>query len=271
MIVEFAGLCSFFVLVILVQNTVSRRTKLRLLDLNQQYSAAKAALHEAMPSRENAHGSLVVSGAIEQSSGPVDGMLWTAAVEGESLLVLVVDPDGDGVDAAAVGLHVARSFEARRAERTGATPTLDEELRAIGAAAAAIPLARPVGALLLRVDVRSGAYEALCGSMAQLRTTNGQNVDAPELRPADGGPCEGILGPVLSATGTLAPGGLLLGVCTDPSKVDVKSFADSVARYVVRSAEARPAHDAAIWARGKTSALADRDIGVVVVGRGRRL
>lgn len=263
---KFTGLCSFFVALILVQNTVSRRTKLRLLDLKQKYAAAKAALHEAMPIKDVTCGPLVARGAVNQSSGSVDGMLWTAADESDSLLVLVIDSDGEGVDAAAVTLHVARSFEERRARKIRAS--LDEELGALGAAAAGIPLTRPVGALLLRVDARSGAYEALSGGMAQLRTAKAQAMEAPELRPLERDVPEGALGPLFSASGMLEPGCTLLGVCADWSRVDPRSFADGVAKYVVRTQEDPvPAHDAATWARGKASALAERDIAIVMVHR----
>jgi hypothetical protein len=264
--IKFAGLCTFFVALILVQNTVSRRTKLRLLDLKRKYSAAKAALHEAMPAKDVTSGALRVSAAVEQSIGPVDGMLWSAVDEGDSLLVLVIDPDGEGVDAAAVALHVGRTFEARHAQ--GIRTSLDEELRAVGAAASGIPLTRPVGALLLRVDARTGAYEAVSSSLAQLRVLRGGAVESPSPKPIAGDAPEGVLGPLFSASGSLPPGSSILGICADWSRVDAETFADGVATYASRTPEAVAAtHDAAIWARGKASALAERDIAIVVVGR----
>jgi len=143
---KFAGLVVFFVGLILVQNTVSRRNKLRLLDLEERYGAAKRALRDAMPRDEVRCGALLANGHVQQAKGPVDGMVWSAADEGESVLAVVIDPDGDGIDAAAVGLHVVRAFNARR--KDGARPTLDDELRALGEAALSIPLTRPVGVAL---------------------------------------------------------------------------------------------------------------------------
>jgi len=267
---KFAGLCSFFVALILVQNTVSRRTKLRLLDLNARNAAAKGALRDAMPAKDvpGGGGALSACGAVEQARGPVDGMTWGAADEGGSLLVLVIDPDGDGVDAAAVGLHVMRTFRSRRHDAP--SPALDDELRAIGDAATGIPLTRPLGVALLRIDGRTGAFEALCGEFAQLRVVGGENVQAPELKPGGVEAPEGVLGPLSRVAGVLEPGRSVVVVCADASKVDANGFADGVVRYVARTHEAGavvPVQDAAIWARGKTAALVDSDIAVVAVSR----
>lgn len=265
---KFAGLCTFFVALILVQNIVSRRNKLRLLDLNAKNAAAKTALREVMPEKDIRCGGLLVSGAIEQSRGPVDGMLWSAADEGDSLLVLVIDPDGDGVDAAAVALHVMRTFRGRRQDQ--AKPTLDDELSAIGQAASGIPLTRPLGALLLRVDSKTGAYDALMGDFGQLRVVAAGSVQAPERQPAAFDAPEGILGPIARSSGVLEPGTLLVAVCADASRVEAGSFCDGIARYLARTHEASsvvPAQDAATWGRGKTAALADSDIAVVAVSR----
>jgi hypothetical protein len=267
--IKFAGLCSFFVALILVQNTVSRRTKIRLLDLNARNAAAKGALREAMPAKDVAvAGGLSACGAIDQARGPVDGMMWTAADEGGSLLVLVIDPDGDGVDAAAVGLHVVRTFRSRRHDAPG--PHLDDELRAIGDAATGIPLTRPLGVVLLRVDARTGAYEALCGDFAQLRVVGRDAVEIPPPSPEGAVVPEGVLGPVTRVSGVLERGQSVVAVCADASKVDATGFADGVARYIARTHEAGvvvPVQDAAIWARGKTATLADSDIAVVAVSR----
>jgi hypothetical protein len=264
---KFGGLCSFFVALILVQNIVSRRQKLWRLDLQAKYAAAKTALREAMPQKAVRSGGLVASGAIDQSRGPVDGMVWGAADEGDSLLVLVIDPDGDGVDAAAVGLHVARVFLGRR--RGEAKPPLDDELRALGEAAAGIPLTRPLGAMLLRVE-RTGAYVALCGSISQLRVVGGEAPGAPELRPNEGGAPEGIVGPLFRASGTLAAGTSIVAIVADTSKVDARALGDGVGKYLARThepGEAVAVQDAAIWARGRNAALVDCDLAIVAVSR----
>jgi hypothetical protein len=266
--VKFAALCSFFVALILVQNVVSRRNKLWQLDLQARYADAKRALREAMPADDIRCGALSANGAVHQARGSVDGMVWSAADEGGSLLVLVVDPDGDGVDAAAVGLHVSRVFLARR--REGIAVGLDEELRALGEAAAGIPLTRPLDALLVRVDARSGAYAALGGPIVQLRVVGGVTFEAPELRPSDGEAPGGIVGPLFRASGVLEPGTSIVAVLSDTSRVDPRAFGDAIARFLSRAQEPGKAiavDDAATWARGRTAPLAESDIAVVAVTR----
>jgi hypothetical protein len=265
---KFSGLCCFFVALIFVQNTSSRRTKLRLLELNATYAAAKSALRESMPADDVRCGDLVACGAIDQSRGPVDGVLWCAADEGKSLLVLVVDPDGEGVDAAAVALHVARTFHSRR--QSAAEPTLEDELQALGEAARGIPLTRPLGVLLVRVAKGTGAYRAMCGPPARLRVVGDGGVGIPELRPSQGDLPAGVLGPLACASGILEPGTSLVAIYADTSKVDPETFCNGVAKYVARTHEAGkvvPIEDAAVWARGRTAALAGTDIAIVAVSR----
>jgi len=265
---KFAGICSFFVALILVQNIVSRRNRLRLLDLEATYATAKRALRDAMPGADVRSGDLVASGSVDQASGPIDGMVWCAADEGGSVLVMVVDPDGEGIDAASVGLHVVRRFMERR--HAGARPSLDEELAALGLAAGEIPRTRPLGALLLRVDAGTGAYEALGGSLAHLRVVGGAAPESPVLRASDEALPEGIVGPLRRASGVLGPGASVVAICADAARLDEAAFADGVARYVARTHEpgvAVPTQDAAIWTRGRAAALAERDIGVVAVSR----
>lgn len=265
---KFAGLVTFFVGLILVQNVVSRRNKLRLLNQQTKFAAAKAALREAMPAGEVKTGNLVASGAVDQARGPIDGMLWCAAEDDGALLVLVIDPDGDGIDAAVVGLHVSRRFLQRRAETR---VPLGDELRALGDAACEIPLTRPLAALLVRVDAKTGAYEALGGTMAQLRVVGGPTVAVPSFVSAEGEVPDGVVGPLRTSSGVLAPGTSLVAMCTDEEKLDGSRFADGIAAYLRRTHEAGRAvatEDAAIWARGKNGALADCDIGVVAVARG---
>ena len=79
---KFAGICSFFIALILVQNIVSRRNRLRLLDLEATYATAKRALRDAMPGADVRSGDLVASGSIDQASGPIDGMVWVPPTRG---------------------------------------------------------------------------------------------------------------------------------------------------------------------------------------------
>jgi hypothetical protein len=264
--IKFGGLCSFFVALILVQSTLSRRIKLRLLDLGTKHAAAKQALRDAMPEENVCCGGLVACGAIEQARGRLDGVLWSAADEGTSLLAVAIDPDGDGVEAAAVSLYVVQTFLRRRGDLP--KPTFEDELSALGRAANGIPLTRPLGILLLRVDSRTGTYRALCGNFAQLRIVGGGTVEALELRPSEAGVPEGILGPLFDVRGVLDPGRSLVAVCADNSKIDSQTLSDGVARYLARTHEhgkTIPVWDAATWARGRTAT--DSDIAIVAVSR----
>ncbi len=266
--VEFGVLCAFFIGLLLFQNIVSRRNKLWLLDLQERYAAAKKALREAMPAGERRAGSLVVSGAVDQAKGPVDGLVWEVVEDASSLLVLVVDPDGDGVDAAAVGLHVARAFQNRRREE--GDHSLEEEMRALGAAAAEIPLTRPLAAVLIRLESRTGEYRMLAGPLAQVRILGGSALQAPELVPNGAAVPAGIVGPLFSASGVLEKGRSLVALCSDPTKGDPKAFADAVGSYALRTHEAGkvvPVLDTVIWARGKNFALVQNDIGLIAVSR----
>ncbi|MGH7439038.1 MAG: hypothetical protein ACRENE_25395 [Polyangiaceae bacterium] len=265
--VKFGGICSFFVILILLQNSVSRRTKLRLLDLGAKNSAAKTALREAMPEGEVRSGTTVACGAVDQASASLDGMLWTAADEGDSLLVLVVDPDGDGVDAAAVALYAARTFQRRRAE--GGRPSLDDELRALGEGVSGIPLTRPLRVLLLRVDSRTGAFDALCGGIVPMRVLGRDGGAALPMESVELEAPAGILAPLQRASGVLEASRPLLAVCVDPAKVDASYVCESVARYLQREGGAgglaMALGDAATWARGRTAAKSE--IAVVAISR----
>jgi hypothetical protein len=155
----------FFVALILLQNISGRRDKLRLLDVGRRYAVAKQALHDAMQKEPvtlvTETGQLSVHGLIEQARESVDGMVWDAAERSGVIDLLIADPDGDGIDAAAIGLHILRTFRSR--QQSGVPVKLDEDVRALGAATRDIPLTRPIGILRLRI-LASGEVEALLGS-----------------------------------------------------------------------------------------------------------
>ena len=54
----------------------------------------------------------MISGALAQARGCVDGMVWDVAQVDSRSYILIVDPDGDGIDAAAIGLYVLSCFVA---------------------------------------------------------------------------------------------------------------------------------------------------------------
>jgi hypothetical protein len=275
------GMIAFFVGLSLVQNIIGRRDKLRLLDLEVRYTGAKRALRAAFPSGPVAAGELSAYGAIEQAKGCVDGLVFDLSARNGVLEVFVIDPDGDGIDAAAVGLHELRTIRARRqALPTGEpSPPIVEEILALGAATHGIPLARPIAILLLRVEP-SGNFTAVMSDFANLHLLDGSTSTAVPTQPLtaelptgmpDGVP-DGVIGPLHRCGGTIPQGAMLLCACADPTANDVHIDSDALAKYLLRSrVRVNPsipsAEDAAIWARGKNSSLGEKDIAVVLIRR----
>lgn len=261
------GLVVFFVGLLLVQNLMSRRDKLRLLDLETRYGGAKKSLRDAMPPKPVTSGELTAHGTIDQAKGPVDGMVWDASAKDGALEVLIVDPDGDGIDAASVGLHMLRVFRQRR--ESGIHVSLDEEVVALGAATEDIPLTRPIGVLLLRVAA-DGSFESLQNEFADLQLLMGkERKDLPATRDEGDAP-DGLVGPLARSQGTLPKGGLLLA--THAGKGGKQSHLDARAlgAFLLRirdAGEPLDVPDAATWARGKSPTLAENDIAVVAVER----
>lgn len=249
------GMVVFFVGLILVQNVVARRDKLRLLDLEARYAAAKKALRDAFgtPVRD---GDLRAAGAIDQAPGAVDGMAIDLSTR-DGVELALVDPDGDGVDAAAVALHALKTL---RADRSG---TLLERATRVGAAVLSIPLSRPVGILLVRV-AKDGTIEGIASPIGDLRAGS-------ELRREDlASTPEGIVGPLHTLAGTLKPGARLIGAFGHGGDRRHRGLSiDEVEAFIARSPGELEAvvADAAIWARGRASAMADHDLAVLAVAR----
>lgn len=285
------GMVLFFVALILVQNVLSRRDKLRLLDIERRYAHAKEVLRAALPRTaiEVPELGLTIRGALEQARGAVDGLVWDARVEAGATTLLLVDPDGDGIDAAAIALHILRVFRGRGAstnkESDAASATdpehgLLEEFAALGAATHDIPLTRPIGVLLLRV-VAGGRFAGLASRIAALHIVPGEGASLARvpLQTQEGAVPDGIVGPITTFGGELASGSALLCACAGKGRRDALIDGESLARYILRTrARAAPGadsppgsplavEDAAIWARGKNSALIDNDIAVITIQR----
>ena len=254
------GMVVFFVGLILVQNIVSRRDKLRLLDLEARYGRAKEALRNAF-AEARVEGPLRFAAAIDQAPGAVDGMAWDGAPVDDGVELALIDPDGDGIDAAAVALHALRTIRARRGEARG---TLLEELAALGQAVLSIPLTRPVGVLLARIH-DDGRVEAIASPIGELRVLSG-TLERSELT----GTPEGVIGPLHSITGELAPGALMVGAFGHGGERGIR--VDEVAKFVER-AHANgidvAVADAVTWARGRAKSLSERDFAVLAVSRER--
>jgi len=263
------GMVLFFVALILMQNLSSRREKLQLLNLETRYKQAKQALRDALVETTEAAG-LTASGALEQSSGSVDGQLYVLHSGPGGLSALLVDPDGEGIEAAALALQVRQCFLKRRAD--GPLTDLVAEVAALGDVATQIPLSRPLGLLLVHV-FPSGAVSGVVGPVGGARLLRSgavaavgplQTVETPK----------GLVGPISRFAGTLAAGETLLlasaGLADDERRTTLDL--EALAGFVVRSMGGQPLRadamaDAASWARGRSSALAAHDITLVAISR----
>ncbi len=285
----------FFVALIVFQNVVGRRDKLRLLDLEQRYARAKSALRAALPVQplQALSGTdLQVLCALDQARGHVDGLVWDIADDGQALWLLAVDPDGDGIDAAAIGLHVLATFRKRR--QAGMPLDLEREIRALGAATREIPLTRPIGVLLVRVEhsgaffglhsefvrlcladlqagVRSSATKAVQGELAFTDEQSSSERDATESRDEASLPYSpvGVVGPLFRVEGTLAQGETLICAAVGRGERQARIDVDAIARYMIRSrgAAGLRIEDVATWARGKHVGLAENDLLILTVQR----
>jgi hypothetical protein len=265
-----AGMVLFFVTLILVQSVLSRRDKLRLLELEGAQRQAREALADALPPPLDLPGCRV-TGALRQAEGPVDGMRWDARAGDTWIEVLVVDPDGEGVPAAAAALQVQRTFRAR-AEAGVARSDLLEEVTALGEAAQRIPLSRPVGLVLLRVELESGVLRAVSSPLGGLRSV-AEGVARLNECPLEEVPA-GVVGPLRELSGALPAQGLLCAVFAGLTRRDAaqrERWADAVADYLLRRRRGAGARseelcqDAATWARGRSTRLTQSDVLVLTL------
>jgi hypothetical protein len=265
------GMVVFFVGLILIQNIMSRREKLRLFELEERQRAAKQALREALPAGTGDtidFGTLTVAGGLLQSEGIVDGVAWDLLAPGESgapgeLSILVVDPDGEGVSAVATSLHVLRTFRQLRA--AGSPRDAMAELTTLGQAALTIPLTRPLHLWLLRLDLGSGAIQGVCSPLggpwvlrprtAESDPARAELTETPLCSEAETPP--GLVGPLFHFSGELPPGGLLCGLFTGVGRPD-KRAADghALAEHLSRARRGRTelgamAAAACSWARSR--------------------
>lgn len=265
------GMVVFFVGLILVQNVLSRRDKLRLLALEERQAQAKHAILEALPGPLRAP-PLHVSAGLLQAEGPVDGVVYALHADEDELAALVVDPDGEGIPAAATALHLLNEFHARRAG--GGALVLEDELRALGAAALRIPLSRPVGLCLLVVQRESGLLRGVSGPLGGCRLIGEAGVTRLEEAPLAADAPPGIIGPLRALAGQLQPGVMLATVFAGLTRRDrgaSDAWSDAVADYLRRRRSDRRrepeelASDAAAWARGRSAGLTESDVLVLLI------
>ncbi len=269
------GMVVFFLALILVQNISSRRDKLRLLDVGRRYAAAKQALHDAMETElvdvTSSRSVLFAHGLVDQARESVDGVVWDALAHEGELEVLLADPDGDGIDAAAIGLHILRTFRIAAGEKKR---SLDEEVVRLGAATRDIPLTRPIGVLRLRINP-SGDFEAIREEAISLWIWNPR--DKNPLHPVGGEPVatplpDGIIGPLWRSQGSVPLGATLL--CLGSGKgvqsqllIDAEALAKQLQQHPVRLREEGALDGLVDFLRRRNPRLADNDIAALGIQR----
>jgi hypothetical protein len=93
------GITVFFIALILVQNMLSRRAKLRLMDLEAALSAARKAIRASAPEPPAYEGGELAVGFAQADR--LGGTVYDLSARGDgSLELLVAVPEGSGVDAA---------------------------------------------------------------------------------------------------------------------------------------------------------------------------
>ena len=171
----------FFVCLILVQNVLSRRAKLRLLDLEAALSAARAAIRSSTPETP-----LYGAGELGVAFAQADRLGGTVydlhARDDGSIDLMLAVPSGTGVDAAFASIVLRDLYR-----RQGRALEPAERITALLADYAASPLSRDVEILCAHLD-RDGLVR---GVLAGLR--------APVLIDAAGAVHDVALGDPLAA------------------------------------------------------------------------
>jgi hypothetical protein len=150
----------FFVCLILVQNVLSRRAKLRLLDLEAALSAARAAIRSSTPETP-LYGAAELGVAFAQADRLGGTVYDLHARDDGSVDLLLAVPAGTGVDAAFASIVLRDLYR-----RQGRALEPGERVAALLADYAASPLSRDVEVLCAHLD-RDGVVR---GVLAGLRS-----------------------------------------------------------------------------------------------------
>jgi hypothetical protein len=259
-----AGVVLFFIALIVFRTVGARREKLRLIELEERYSAARLSLSAALP-HSKTRGAITVAGALDQSTRAVDGVVFDVARVEDGLEVLLADPPGTGLDAAAVSLHVRAMYEHRRDEDRSVS--LEEEVQGLADAARKIPGARErkLAMGVVRISESGDVRGLACGAGFFCIV----NEVAGRVRPIDEDLClrtfEGVAGPFRQVAATLRSGETLVIASGGTTDLD----AHAVARRLVESTGPRSAaarsRELAEWARARHPKMAHRDIAIILV------
>lgn len=191
----------FFVALILVQNILSRRGKLRLIQLEAALAAARGAIKNALPSAPEVPG-FDVGVALVQADG-VGGTIWdtrkTASGETE---ILIASPEGSGVDAAFASVVLRDLY--RELIREGRLPDDPAGIATtLVTAYEASPLGRAMELAIVRLAPNRKVYGVAAGIAAPRPIGDGP---PPTLSDTDGSNSPRLRSALHTFDGTLATG-----------------------------------------------------------------
>ena len=262
-LVKGAAVTLFFVVLIIVQNVMARRAKLRLYAIEAALSAARRAIREALPTPPA--GARTLTLALAQAENLGGTVYDLRALDGELELVIAV-PEGSGVDAAFASVSLRDQYRSVIGEREDA-PEPEVLAQLILRAYETAPLGRKVALAILRVRDDGQARGVVAGLHAPAR------VDASGVHFADCAEPLGFTSSRLSAplrTFTLDGTGAKLVFFDDgaPEASDrrigarqaITHFAQSVAHHDDRTA----ADNTVAWAKKQARGTAD-DVLLAVV------
>lgn len=194
----------FFVALILVQNVLSRRAKLRLLDLEAALAAARAAIRASTPDTP-AYGPGELGVAFAQADR-LGGTVYDLAARADgSIDLLLAVPAGTGVDAAFASV-VLRDLYRRQ------DPSLSPAERAAALLAGydEAPLARAVELLLLRLGADGRVDGVIAGLRAPTLVDDGGALHPVPLGAPQAVAARRLAGPLRPFHCSLADGALVL-------------------------------------------------------------
>lgn len=163
----------FFVGLILIQNILQRRAKLRLLDLEAALKAAREAVRVEVPPAPPAFGEVGV--ALQQADRVAGTMYDQRALADDRVEVVVAVPEGSGVDAAFASVVLRDLYR-----RVDGGAGLEARARALLFAYQASPLARKLALVLFTVDGR-GRVEGVAAGLPPPAVVAGGRVEALAL------------------------------------------------------------------------------------------
>ncbi|MDB4966192.1 MAG: hypothetical protein JWN44_1881 [Myxococcales bacterium] len=157
-LVKGLGITLFFIALILVQNMLSRRAKLRLMDLEAALSAARKAIRASAPEPPAYEGGELGLGFAQADR--LGGTVYDLSARGDgSVELLLAVPEGTGVDAAFASILLRDLYR-----RQGRVDDLGARVAALLEDYASSPLARNVELLIAQLG-RDGTVRGVVAGL----------------------------------------------------------------------------------------------------------